>query len=556
MSAATMREAAIAAERASRFDDAAALFRNAVDAHPNDAALSNSAGSFHARRRDHIVALGYFDRAVGQSQAYGEAIVNRAVSLSALGRGSEALKSLQSSETLLSKDARYWSTRAGIERDSGNLAAAAQSYDRCLAIQPQHSRALHGRARMALERGEPGTVARYRHALSVEANNAEIWLGQSQAMEIEGDAAGARSITQSLVDQVPGWVAALELLAQQRWSAGERATFCDHYTESVRRQSGEPEIYRSWCRMLAGVDRFIDAAQIAAAARLRFPENPDFALIEAVHAGEAGDDERADAIFATLSLDTDHRRLQEARHRLRLRQPADADALLDTVLRSQPGNISAWALRDLTWRLLEDPRHTWLHGQQGLIGIQPLSIDAADYNDIVGLLDRLHDHANLPVGQSVRDGTQTWGGLFDRTERQIALLSKSIEAAIARYRTALPPTDIAHPLLRHRDDLWRVVGSWSIRLTGHGRHTEHIHPLGLVSSAAHLIVPRHDASNPSAGVLELGRSPPDLRLDLPPMARIVPTPGHCVFFPSTLYHGTQRFDGGKRLSLAFDVALA
>lgn len=548
------RNAAIAAERAGRTDEAATLFQRATAAHPHDAALLNSAGSFHARQRDHAAALTYFDHALERLPAYGEAIVNRAITLSALGRASEALAALRSNQAHLSDDARYWSARAGIERELRYLSAAAHSYERCIAIEPNHRRALHGRARMALERGEADMVARYRRVLATETTDAEAWLGLAQAMEIEGDLEGARAVAQTLVQQMPGWVAALELLAQQRWSAGDRTGFCDHYAEASRRQPDEPEIFRSWCRMLAGVDRFDQAADIAAMARARFPKLEDLALIEAARAGEAGDDMRAERIFAALDLNTDERRLYEARHLLRRHDPKRAAALLEGVLANQPDSIGTWALLDIAWRLVDDPRHHWLHGQTGLVSIQSLELVDEEYSQLVTLLQSLHAKSSWPIGQSVRDGTQTRGGLFDRTEQEIQNLIGSIERAVERHRRSMPDFDDAHPVLRHRDAPFRVAGSWSIRLTGAGKHTEHIHPQGIFSSAAHLIVPPAAESGEMAGALELGRSPPDLRLDLPPIATVLPRVGHCILFPSTLYHGTRPFDGGERLSVAFDIA--
>ncbi|MCY7338836.1 MAG: 2OG-Fe(II) oxygenase family protein, partial [Sphingomonas bacterium] len=83
---------------------------------------------------------------------------------------------------------------------------------------------------------------------------------------------------------------------------------------------------------------------------------------------------------------------------------------------------------------------------------------------------------------------------------------------------------------------------------------QHIHPLGLISSAAYFAVPP-SAADPveRAGWLELGRPPLDLRLDLPPITTIEPRVGECVLFPSTLYHGTRPFPAGKRMSVAIDI---
>jgi len=66
-------------------------------------------------------------------------------------------------------------------------------------------------------------------------------------------------------------------------------------------------------------------------------------------------------------------------------------------------------------------------------------------------------------------------------------------------------------------------------------------------------VPELDRST-QEGWLELGRPPPDLQMDLDPLATIEPEAGSLVLFPSYLYHGTRPFSAGKRLSVAFDVS--
>lgn len=555
-SATSLREAALAAARHGDVAGATRAFAAAAQAHPLDAALLNSAGNFHAGQRDHAGALRYFDRALTAQPDHAEAALNRAITLTALDRPGEALAQLAGAESRLAGQPRYWSVRAAAERATGALAPAAASYDRCLALEPGHVRALHGRARVALERGETTTVDRFAAALERSPGDAQLWLGQAMALDASGRTAEARQVAEALVAQAPGWTDALELLAQLRWAAGERESFCEHFVDAALRAPDSADLFRSRCRMLAGVEQFERAAAVAAAGRAQHPDDPGFALLEAIHAGEAGDDTRAGAIFATLDLATPARWAHEARHWLRLREPARAEALLARSLADEPGHVGAWALRDIAWRMLGDERHAWLHGKPGLVSMQPLDWPDADLAALVTLLDRLHDSAGQPVGQSVRDGTQTRGGLFDRGEVELERFERAIEAALERHRAGLPPEDPAHPLLRHRDAGWRISGSWSIRLQRAGRHTEHVHPDGLLSSAAYLVLPPPDLTHPDAGYLELGRPPPDLRLDLPPLVTLRPELGHCALFPSTLYHGTRPVTGGKRMTVAFDVGLA
>jgi hypothetical protein len=307
--------------------------------------------------------------------------------------------------------------------------------------------------------------------------------------------------------------------------------------------------------MLQGADRFMEAAVVAATARIALGDSAPLALMEANYASQAGDDERAAAIFARLQLQGSERWLSEARHCLRTAQVEKAEQLTARVLRESPDSVGAWALRDFAWRLLGDPRHQWLHEQAGLV--KPLQLGLDDQLPAaVAFLDALHDKSTMPVGQSVRDGSQTRGGLLNRHEHEVRIIEERFREAVEQYREGLPPVDETHPLLRHRNAEWRFVGSWSIRVFEGGRHREHIHSKGLVSSAAYFVVPPATDADAQAGWLELGRPPPDLRIALPPLFSIEPIPGTCALFPSTLFHGTRPFPQGKRMTVAVDVHAA
>lgn len=553
-SAAAIRQQALA--RAAAGDDAAAarLFEQGLAAFPGDAAFANSAGNFHARTGRPDLALALFDRALALRPDLHEAEINRAVVLPRLGRAGEAAAALRQREAALASAPRYWTTRAAAEVAQHDLAGAARSFDEALRREPGNARAARGRARMALERGEPDAVARHERALALAPGDPQLLRDYANALAGAGRADAALTISGELARQLPGWTEGLELHAALRFARGDDAGFVDHFT-SAAANGNDPGLYRSWAAMLAGADLHAAAADVLADARALWPADLDLALEEAIAAGEAGDDARAMALLDSGRQDPQWR-IAEARQRLRQGDPAAAERLLSLALADAPGDVAGWALRDLCWRLLGDARHDWLHGQPGLIREVDLDLTGAQLSAVRDLLDRLHDRAGMPIGQSVKQGSQTRGALFERTEAEIAAVAATIGRALDTYRAALPPADPGHPLLRHRDGDLRITGSWSIRLDGVGHHAAHIHPLGLLSSAAYLAVPAqvHDAHGP--GCLELGRPPASLRLDLPPLATIVPREGRCALFPSTLFHGTRPIASGRRMTVAFDVTAA
>ena len=550
------RQRAQAAADAGDLAGARAVLDEALTQFPADPRIANSAGNFAMQAGDVPAADGHFARALELAPGTLEFAVNRAIALGRTERDGEAVALLEAFRAAGENDPRYCSARAKSERALGRLHQAAQWYERCLALAPTHPRALHGRARVALERGEAEAVARFERALAANQRDAEAWLGLAEALDAAGEPERARAIAEQLVAQAPHWIEALRLLAQLRLAAGE-TDFAGHFAQAARQRPDDPAIARAHVATLDGHDMSQEAFEIAAEARRRFPRDPQLALLEAVQAGVAGDDDRAEAIFTELDLPTPERWLQEARHRLRRGELERAGELLERVLLEMPWHISAWALRDCLWRLSGDPRAEWLHRQPGLVRMLPLPDGEQVLAAAVPLLHRLHERSAFPLGQSLRGGTQTRGNLFQRAEPELARLHEALMAALEDYRTNLPDYDAAHPLLRLREAPWTITGSWSVRLSGGGDyHAPHLHPQGIISSALYCELPEELGSGDRSGWIELGRPAPDLRLDLEPIYALQPRQAHLALFPSTLYHGTRPFRQGRRMTVAFDVTLA
>ncbi|GAB4471203.1 MAG: hypothetical protein OHK0018_00820 [Erythrobacter tepidarius] len=530
---------------------------------PEDAALADAAGDLAMKAGDALAAEAHFAAACAAAPQVPEYAINHAIALQQLGRHRQALAVLAPHAPAARRDARYASVRALSERALGRPDEAAHWYDVALAIEPTRARALHGRARIALERGEADAVERFDRALAVTPGDADLWLGKAQALEVAGNIAEARAIAEEIARQAPNYLAGLTFLAGLKLAAGE-TDFTAPFRAAAARVPEDPNIPATHIETLAGLDYAAEAAEVAAEARRRFPALPHFALLEAIHAGSAGDDARAGAIFATLADDRPLRFLHEARHALRQRDPETAERLLQRTLAADPWDISAWALLGMAWRLAGDPRAEWLHDQPGLVQLRPLEGREGLLDEAIAELRRLHAVSAMPLGQSLRGGTQTRGILFHRTEPVLAELHRAVRETLERYRDQLPPRDDNHPLLRHRETPWQLSGSWSVRLTGGGArtgdyHTAHIHPQGIVSSALYLVVPEEAAdAGQRRGWLEVGRPPPDLRLDLEPLKVICPKEAHLALFPSTLYHGTTPFGASRRaeaerMTVAFDV---
>lgn len=556
----SVSEAMVRARRALQsndFETARRIAANARREHPEEASLADLAGDIALKAGDVPAAEAHFAKACALAQSVLDYALNHAIALQRLGRYEDVFAILLDREAEGRGNVRYANIRAATHRALRDLSGAARWYDAALLLDGRNPLALRGRSRVALERAEGSALGLFDRALAIAPGDASLWIGKANALDMAGDHEGALRVARQIVDQAPGLIDGLSLLANLRLARGED-DFASHYAEAAKKQPQNPNIPAAHCQVLESAQKPQQAAEIAAQARRAFPQIDHFGLLEALHRGSAGEWAAAEAIFGTLENRTAQRYLHEARHRLRAEDPAEADALLARVLEEQPGDVAAWALRGLAWRLLDDARAKWLHEQEGLVNLLPIKGADDLLERATRQLRELHENSPFPLGQSLRGGTQTRANLFAYESPVLQELSQAIMATLEDYRAGLPEIDTEHPLLRHREAIWRFDGSWSVRLTGGtDHHAAHIHPSGIISSALYLVLPEdaEEESGAAGGLLEVGRPPENLGLDLGPIRTIRPKKGHVALFPSTLYHGTTSFTGAERLTVAFDVVV-
>lgn len=114
---------------------------------------------------------------------------------------------------------------------------------------------------------------------------------------------------------------------------------------------------------------------------------------------------------------------------------------------------------------------------------------------------------------------------------------------------------VDHPLTIRNSGEYRFNGCWSVKLTGGGRHVNHIHSEGWISSAYYASVPAETQSGEGkAGWIKFGEPPFVTAPEAPPQKWIQPEAGLLVLFPSYLWHGTEPIsEGATRITAPFDV---
>jgi predicted Zn-dependent protease len=529
------------------------LFTRAAALAPADPQLAGNFANLLAAMGEVGEALQMYGKALATDPAFRDARLNRALLLERIGRLEDALADLDRLCASAPSDARCQAARGGVLRRLGRLNDAALAYEAALQAEPDRVTALHGRGRVASERGEAGAGAYYLRALSRQPGHPELVLGLAEALEAEGDPHGLAVLTEE-VRRHPDRVAAHEALARMRSEAGDAEHFADHFADSISKQPGNLSLHVAHWRSLARGERHSEALAALRAARPHLPDEPGITLTEAILLSEAGDPHEALRLLESLGETSQEVRFARGRTALRAGDPAQAARLLERFVAEDSDSVNGWANLDLAWRLIGDERHAWLTGQPGLYGARDIGLRDDDLAGTAEVLRTLHVTRAHPLGQSLRGGTQTRGRLFDRREPELLRLHDALMTAIGDHVAAWPALDRSHPLLRHRDDNLAIAGSWSVRLTGKGFHVNHIHSQGVLSSACYISLPPGiGGEDTREGWLELGRPPAELRLPLEPLTAIEPRPGRLALFPSYMFHGTRPFENGERLTVAFDV---
>lgn len=250
-----------------------------------------------------------------------------------------------------------------------------------------------------------------------------------------------------------------------------------------------------------------------------------------------------------------------ARHAFRTQDIDLAAACAESAVKHEPHNQEGWSHLGTAWRLMGDQREHWLCDYQQLVGFIEVAPPAgfadmpAFLHALTATLEAMHNAGREPINQSVRGGTQTTGLLFGRDDRVIHAAEAALRAAVEQWLASLPD-DPHHPFLARKQPSIAFAGSWSVRLAAAGRHSNHIHGKGWMSSAFYVALPdsvRAADASTGAGAIQFGQPLEDLGLDLPPRRIIQPKPGYLALFPSYFWHGTVPFDAETpRLTIAFD----
>lgn len=526
--------------------------------------------------------------------------LNFATWLGQVGRLQEGIQLLSSLPT--STASRLQLARLALQ--AGDLARAGAAYAEVLGIDVRQGAAWRGLAYVQGQQGDPAAAEHaYREAIALDASDGRAWVGlgivlrQSGRVEealaclrrghalgqtgpevqdtingvlldlgrIPEALAGARAVVAAHADFAPAY----ESMAQMLWEDGGR--FGDGedpllaFRRAVQEQPNHRDLQLRFLRTLLSAGRQEEALTWLERLGWRARVDPVLAWYAAEALDLQGAHEQAAQEYAellpVLGASSPDFLNACARNAFRLQRHDLAKRCANSVLSMDPRNQEAWSHLGTVWRLEGNPREHWLFDYERLVGWVQVELPETDgqppfLTRLAGLLEGMHLAGREPINQSVRGGSQTHGRLFGRSDPLLQATAAALQTSVRQWLASLPE-DATHPFLARRDGDPRYAGSWSVRLRSSGRHANHIHPEGWLSSAFYVSLPPSIASvgtQSQAGWIQFGQPLEDLGLALAPRRILRPAAGWLALFPSYLWHGTLPFEAPQsRLTIAFDM---
>ena len=438
---------------------------------------------------------------------------------------------------------------------------ALAAYARARDVAPSSAVAEHNLAGLLgdLQRyAESETATRKAFAKGLDAP--ETWLVLGHALEGLGRLDEAAEAYGEAIGRRPTFADAHGDLAQLVWMRTEDVDAASQALDrSIAAHPGDPALRQKKARLLEYAGRPRDAYDSLLAAPAAVRAHPS---VETAAANLAGAFDPLAAMAharRAFAANPDEMTVVAALCQAQL-AAGEAEAALQTALvirRKWSLNQHGIALLATAWRILGVQAYRDLFAYDGLVrGYQLEAPDgwgslSAYIDDLAGAIEKTHRFRGHPIGQSLRFGSQGSLSPAGAEHPAIAAFFPTLRKAIGRYVADLGPG--LDPLRARISDDFSFNGVWSVRLRPGGYHANHIHPLGWISSACHLVTPQGVDSGQD-GWLSFGQ--PGIPTD-PPLAAehfVKPEPGVLVLFPSYMWHGTAPFHGeGMRLTAAFDV---
>ncbi|WP_271439192.1 2OG-Fe(II) oxygenase family protein [Pontixanthobacter luteolus] len=539
-------------------------FEAAIRLQPREISFRGVYADWLSTLGEHEKAIVHFDAILAEQPDHLNAKIDRLLSLARTPGRPAALQELALLADAHPHEFRIANNLALFLREDDRISEAVELSKRVLSRDPVNRRAKHILARSMYESGNPSSKP-LEIALAADPDNLELKATLAQAAVEDGRTEDGIAILEDALDKAPDWLEGYGILADMKRQTSGAKGFATRYETALSQRPDWHALRSAYAALASRVEGHERALEILGQGGEDADQDSFIQLAKANSLSELKRFDEAEALFAKLDFESSPEFAKAyLRFLTRTQRFDEVIRIGNGILALDPAgegtiNGDVWPYIAIAMRKLDDPRWAWLEGDRRFIQTHDISSEMPDIEELADTLRKLHVFREQPIAQSVRGGTQTGNILFRNASAPIQTLVNALRNCVREYIDQLPEPDPNHPLLGRPRENFRFSGSWSIRLTEGGFHANHIHTHGDISSAFYVALPQSVQSNVAdvdqSGWLMLGEPASELETGLEPIRAIRPEVGRLVLFPSTMWHGTRPFEGGERLTCAFDVRM-
>lgn len=452
--------------------------------------------------------------------------------------------------------------------DKGELKGAEKTLKDVLEISRNHPSALNNLGNIQRKKGDyADAVKSYRAALDSGIVNATLFRNLASCLVLLQEFDSAIGVFEKGVTEFPLEVQLQKEFAHFLWTQNYKSPFM--YIEKSM-SANTPGLVLLFCELSLHAERYNDAKYWLE--KLLFnisqgSESKDIQMVAALMYSQAlrGLKQFASAVEIGNRYQKLHKQnplpflVEKGYAYLSLGNGRAAEEAFNQCCKIAPEDQGFWTMLSTARRLNgNEQAYTQLCDYENMLSVAPLFEKDEDNTDTETLIAHLkpyllslHNSKQHPIGQSLRNGSQTFEDLFSDNNEFVQTLKRQILDRVTAFISTQSASK-KHPFLSRLSDKFEFKGSWSVRLTTTGFHKSHYHSDGWLSGVFYVDVPK-EVEQGGNGWLIFGKP------DIPGVSAvedyaIKPEPGLLALFPSYMWHGTNPITSNEqRLTVAFDI---
>ncbi|MGS2720483.1 tetratricopeptide repeat protein [Paraglaciecola aestuariivivens] len=557
---------ALAAKQLGELESAKQYFLQSLRSNPKQPAVLSNYANLLVQLGQFAQASEQFKQALDLDNKNIDAWINWAMMLTHTQEFEQAINKLQQALKFHAKHPRLLSALAYVYQQYEAYPAALELYDQALLLVPNDIQCLHNKGVIYRLIGKPqASIQSYEKIEALKRPYPELYFNLGCAFYDSQNLPLAIQNLQKAIALKPDYVDAHEALNKVFWEQNQQDQFLSSYQQAFQQLPNSAALLFSYAAMLIMSEQPDKAQAVLTSSIDKIGREPQFLHALAVIKNQQSENSQD---VLKLLLEAHHAQPQNVKYLIDIanyfiKQAAYPKALsyLDQAADIAPLNQEIWAYKGLCWRLLDDPRASWLNNYEDFIDAEFLETpegyqDLAHFMSVLRAeLSAMHKGELQPLDQSVKGGTQTVGRLLSEPAKVIQDFKQVLEKRISKYLANLP-VDPNHPFLNSNTQSFKFSGSWSVRLQGGGFHVNHVHPQGWLSCCTYIEVPQnmqpHDPNK--SGWVKFGETSLALNEKEQIGKQICPEEGLCVLFPSYFWHGTNSFESDhSRMTIPCDI---